>query len=114
VSGVLRVGEASKASPPAWVSFAGLQRPPGPFLVAAQRCMSVDLPDAGGLYAPWPLPLVLKSRVFIAAQLLRLQPAQGRPSEGKRSAVAGRAQRGLDLFLGQNRTDRGDGDAEAL
>ena len=36
--------------------------------------------------------------------------AQRRPSG---AAAAGRAQRGLDLFLGQNRTNRGSGDAKA-
>ena len=36
--------------------------------------------------------------------------AQRRQGE---AAAAGRAQRGLDLFLGQNRTERGSGDATA-
>ena len=111
--GFLRVGEAAKASTPAHPSFPGLQRPPGTPDGAAQRCRPVSLSPTGGLQAPWPLPLVLKSGFFRSYRGAAPRrccgargwlAAQGRPSEGKRSAAAGRAKRGLDLFLGQNRS----------
>ncbi len=76
---------------------------------ALEGAQTGDLPRAGclgsddGVRAPsWRLFAGCVWAVPVASA------ARRRPSG---AAEAGRAQRGLDLFLGQNRTQKGDGDA---
>jgi len=80
----------------------------------ARSAADLGLP---GRFAAWVVPAVL---VGLPRALLALPVARsGRWSpRAARAAGAvrrepGRAQRGLDLFLGQNRTNRGSGDATA-
>ena len=76
-----------------------------------------------GLAAPWRAfsrvggvcTLVGRPRALLsllAASLRRWSPRAARAAGAVRREP-GRAQRGLDLFLGQNRTNRGSGDATA-
>ena len=124
------MGEAAKASLPVVVSFAVSWWRLGLLGVAAQRCPHVSVLDAGEVHAPSPLPLALKSGFRPSPEplltpsllplpagcpLLALGASAAAASKAQRrrgvAAAAGRAQRGLDLFLGQNRTHRGNGDA---
>ena len=112
--GVVRAGEAAKASHPAASFFAGLWRRSDPVGVAAQRCCPVSLLGAGEVSAPCPLPLALKSRYLAlpgpavgVSGGCGLGCASAAQRRRGAAAAAGRAQRGLDLFLGQNRTHRG-------
>ena len=80
-----------------------------------ERQGAVETGLAGPLDA-WEVP---QGAEALAARLLAvfwLSHAERRAARGRQceAAEAGRAKRGLDLFLGQNRTNGGRSDAEAL